>query len=278
MTPMSTRRATLAGLAALASLPGSAHAQPTVSQLTAPAQRFPVYARVRGGAVGAPALWWIDGIIYAKPKSAMATPLFRVRGVSWNTVTLNAEGGLSQTMEEAGYFADLTTGTILSSWRNPLTQTDTTPEPYKMKSTQVILANGDVQRPNAPFPIEVSGGIGSVTVNGDTLWVSENFSAKVGLLSPSVEGRKPEIIPGQFRIIDSLATFSARVADVLAPDDAFVPSTLAFQETDPWFPWMKMGNIDGLQLWQLKGRKVRSVDEVPEDLRTRLRADYPKFV
>jgi hypothetical protein len=278
MALLASRRTTLAGLTALAALPGSALAKLTTADLTASAQRFAVYARLRGAAKGAPALWWIDGIIYAKPKNAVATPLFRVRGVSWNTITLNAAGGLSQTMEEAGYFTDLATGSILSSWRNPLTQADATPEPYKMKSTQVILANGDVQRPNAPFPIEVTGGIGAVTVNGDTLWVSENFSAKVGLLSPSVEGRKPEIVPGQFRIIDSLATFSARVADVLSPDDAFVPSTLAFQETDPWFPWMKMGDIDGLQLWQLKGRKVRSVDEVPDDLRTRLRADYPTFV
>ena len=57
----------------------------------------------------------------------------------------------------------------------------------------------------------------------------------------------------------------------------FVPATLAYQETDPWFPWMGMGDREGLQVWQLKGRKLRGLDELPMELAQRLKADHPDF-
>jgi len=275
-----SRRDTIlsAGLLIAGTALAPAHAAMSRAEIADDANRFKVYARVRGGAKGATALWWISGIIYAKIKGDVAKPLFRVLGASQNTITMRADGGLSQTMEEAGYFADLNTGAIMARWTNPITGAPSTPEPYKMKSMQAIAKDGTVERPNAPFPITAYGGIGAATVNGDTVWIEENFSARVGLLSPSVEGRKPEVIAGQFRVIDSLATFQARMDDVMLGDDQFVPATLAFIETDPWFPWMNMGATDGLQLWQLKGRKLRNADELPPDLRARLKADYPDFI
>ena len=273
MTHLS-RRAAIAGIGALSM---SAHAK--ALDVTTVAERLKVYARVRGGANGETALWGIAGIIHAKIGNEMALPLFRVVGASLNAISARPDGGLTQTMEEAGYFADLTTGEIMAHWRNPITATDTTPEPYKMKSTQDIAPDGTVETPKSALPITVSGGIGPVDTSGEMLWISENFSARVGLLSPSRDGRAPDIVPGKFRVIDSLATFQARLDDVANADQAaFVPATLAFTETDPWFAWMKMGERPGLQVWQLRGRKLRGAGELPPALLKRLRADYPGFI
>jgi len=274
MTYSLSRRATVFGLGTIA-LPADAKSM----DVTVPANRLAVYARVRGGAAGATALWGVAGIIHAKIENEMATPLFRVVGASLNTIRKRPDGGLTQTMEEAGYFADLATGDIMARWRNPLTGVDTTPEPYKMKSIQGIAPDGTVERPNAPFPITVAGGVGAVETSGETLWIAENFSARVGLLSPSRDGRAPEIVPGKFRVIYSLATFQARIDDIADPDATrFTPATLSFTETDPWFGWMGMGQRPGLQLWQLRGRKLREAAELPPALLERLRADYPGFI
>jgi hypothetical protein len=270
------RRTVLAGLSTLAF---PAHAALNTANVADPDRRLEVYARVRGGAKGASALWGVSGIIYAKVNTEVALPLFRVIGASLNTITPRPDGGLTQVMEEAGYFADLTTGQIMAKWRNPLSNAETTPEPYKMKSTQGIAPDGSVERPNSPFPITVNGGVGTVETSGDVLWIAENFSARVGLLSPARDGRPPEIVPGKTRVIDSLATFQARIDDVGNPDlSAFVPATLAFTETDPWFPWMGMDERPGLQLWQLRGRKLRGSSELPSVLLSRLRSDYPGFI
>jgi hypothetical protein len=71
--------------------------------------------------------------------------------------------------------------------------------------------------------MEVSGGIGPVEVSGQTLWVLENYSARVSLLGPSLAGRDEEHEAGKTRVVDSLAPFEARVDDVLAPEGTFVP-------------------------------------------------------
>ena len=126
--------------------------------------------------------------------------------------------------------------------------------------------------------MEVSGGIGPVEVSGQTLWVQANYSARVSLLGPSLAGPDEEHEAGKTRVVDSLATFEARVDDVLAPEGTFVPVSLAYQETDPWFPWMKMDDRPGLQLWQLNGRKIANPEDLPQELKERLRADYPGFV
>ena len=61
--------------------------------LSDPANRLPVYARIRGNGIDGPrALWWISGIIYAKRYGEMAQPLFRVIGISWNRISSNEDG------------------------------------------------------------------------------------------------------------------------------------------------------------------------------------------
>ncbi|MDX2142976.1 MAG: DUF1838 family protein [Rhodospirillaceae bacterium] len=269
---LARRHALMASAAALMAAAAHRPAQ------AAPAEHLAVYARVRGAPNGGTALWWISGVIYAKQPGEMAVPLFGVTGASRNTIAPRPDGGLTQTMEEAGYFTDLADGAILSRWRNPISGAEVVPEPYKMKSVQGIAPDGTVERPNSPFPVEVKGAVGRPEISGDTLWIAENFSARVALLSPARDGRPPDIVPGQSRVIDSLATFQARTADAMNPDAAFVPATLAFQETDPWFGWMGMGERQGLQLWQLKGRKLRTPDELPPPLAQRLKADYPEFL
>lgn len=250
-----------------------------IAPLTDPRNRLAVYARMRGNGVGGPkGIWWIAGTIYAKQTDEMVRPLIGMAGVSINHIVGGENGGIVQTMEEAGYFSDLVTGDIVDEWRNPLTGDMRRPEPYRMTVTQIIRADGAVERPPNPrFPMEVTGGLSSVQVYGDVAWIEENTSARVPLLGPSAPGRPPEIVPGRTRVIDNLATFQCRVADLLAPEGTFVPSTLAYQETDPWFPWMGMGDRAGLQIWQVKGRKLRSIDETPPGLLRRLQHDHPGF-
>ncbi len=247
--------------------------------LSDPANRLVIYARIRSSGIDGPkALWWISGLIYAKQYGEMAKPLFRVVGVSWNQIMARPDGGVTQVMEEAGYFADIETGAIMDSWTNPITGAQTTPEPYRMTIGQGITRDGAVVRPDPSIPMDVSGAIGPVEVSGDVIWVEENFSARVTLLSPSLEGRREEREEGKFRVVDSLATFQARIDDVLQPEGTFVPATLAYQETDPWFPWLKMGDAPGLQIWQLKGRKLADPDEIPNPLKDRLISDYPDLI
>jgi hypothetical protein len=41
---------------------------------------------------------------------------------------------------------------------------------------------------------------------------------------------------------------------------------MAFQSASNWYPWMRMGQELGQTMFQLTGRKVRSMEEVPPGL------------
>lgn len=244
-----------------------------------PANLLSSYARIRANGInGSPALWWISAIVYAKQYNELARPLFGVIGVSLNQISLGRPSGISQNMEEAGYFTDLESGKIISEWKNPYTGGLTKPEPYKMSIKQDVGIDGNISRPVKIPGMEIIGRIGPIEIFEDFVWVDENSSARVDLLSPSMDGRAEERAPGESRVIDSLARFQANIRDLSGPNDSFIPATLSYQETDPWWPWMKMGDLPGLQLWQLKGVKISDPELIPRPLRKRLRSDYPGFI
>ena len=101
------------------------------------------------------------------------------------------------------------------------------------------------------------------------VWIIENASVTV---PASITGSEP-------RIIESMATFQSQVAEVDLSGERFVPCTLAFQEIDPFYPWMAMPpDAVGLLIWQVVGRKLRSATEVPKPLAERIAKEHGDFL
>ena len=253
------------------------------SSLSETANRLAVYARVRGNGIGEPpALWWIKGVVYGKQYEKNAQPLFQVTGVSHNKVTAGQNGGIILSIEEGGYYADLETGEVMDSWTNPVTGASTQPKHYKMLVSHNFAMNGDVEHDDSTGRTEAYGGISPVEISGDTLWVEENYFSRTEISSPPSSSPSAELesqrSTAQFNVGDSLTTFQARVKDLQTPDGTFVSATLAYEQTNSWASWLNMGDYPGLQLWQLKGRKLAGPEEIPAQLRDRLRIDHPNFI
>ena len=227
---------------------------------------LPLYRAMRGGAGREAALWWLTGTLFAKVIGKTNVPLVQVHGASWNRIDVREDGNLDQAMDEAGYFGDVNTGAILDTWVNPINGHDAQPEGYRTVSRQIITPTA-VEVANTP--ITVDGKMGPAIVSGDVVWVPEIFSATV---PASLTGSVP-------RIVESMATFQARVDEVDLAAERFVPCTLFFQEVDPFYDWMGMQDEGpGLLVWQVVGRKLRAATEVPAFLATRLEADHPGFI
>ena len=239
--------------------------------LSDPSSRLAVYARIRGSGIDGPsALWWITGVVYGKQYEKNAQPLFRVTGVSWNRVTAGKNGSIVLSIEEGGYYADLETGEFMDSFTNPVTGASVQPKHYRMPVSHSFAMNGDVEHPDSTSAMEAHGGISSVEISGDTLWVEENYFSRTKESTPPSSG--------QFYAGDSLTMFQASVEDLLTPDGTHVPATLSYEQTNSWAPWLEVGDYPGLQLWNLKGRKLAGPEEIPSRLKERLRADHPNFV
>ena len=133
--------------------------------------------------------------------------------------------------------------------------------------------NGDVEHDDSTHRTEAYGGISPVEISGDTLWVEENHFSRT-----EISGSSSQSTAAHVNVGDSLITFQARVEDLLSPEGSYVPATLAYEQTNSWASWLKMGDYPGVQLWQLKGRKLADPAEIPAQLKSRLRTDHPNFI
>jgi hypothetical protein len=112
-----------------------------------------------------------------------------------------------------------------------------------------------------------------MNVQGDTLWLTENFVAK----------SKPDVARGgAVNTSSSLSTFTAKMADVTNRKADFVPCYLSYQSLGSWPAWMKMDGVEaargGSLSWQTRGHKIRGPKDGPADLRAWINERWPGFL
>ncbi len=219
-----------------------------------------IYARARGGIGGTPGMWWYSGRLWGKLINDKAVNFFAVEGFSFNRMERQQDGGLRQVMEECGFWKDPASGKLLDDWVNPLNGLPCQAVHFRSRQDLSFSPDGEVIDAG-PF----EGQITDAVISGPVLWISES------LLGAMPATRKPDQDPltygGPVRSMLSLATFTTDADTVLAKRPDFIPATLHFQSSSSWYPWMRMGQAQGQISFELFGRKLASVQEIPDDLR-----------
>ena len=239
---------------------------------------YRAYARMRGGGDGVLGLWWYTGNVWLQAGDRIAENVLTIDGFSFQRLTVQPDGSMIQLMSEAGYFKDPKTGAIADTWVNPLNGESCKARHYKSMQTIIATADGGLtgDEGGRMSAREFKGRIGPAVINGERLWIDENFATK--FVIPKREGLDPKEDIGDFLAAASLATFTAKLADVESDSLDFVPCELHFQTMNGWLPWMRMGRVAGAQSWQLYGHKVRDVSAIPAELRARFERDYPGWL
>jgi hypothetical protein len=234
-----------------------------------PSKLLQTYTRIRGGAEAGLGLWWYTGTVWGKQTDEMARPFFLVQGLTYNRVTIRPDGGIEQKLTGRGWYADIETGKPLETWTNPLTGEKLTPPHIKSMQVQQINADGTMPVRDPDVMDTFDGEVGGLTVNGDTVWLTENFVAKY---KPDAKRN------GAVNTTSSLTTFTAKVKDVEDERVAFVPAYMNYQSMGAWPAWMKMGKVPGILSWQTRGQKVVNAEAGPADLRSWIETKYPGFL
>ena len=266
------RRHFLGATAALSVSASSANAA-TALRAADPANLLHTYARMRGAPKGGLALWWYTGTVWGKPVNDIARPMFLVQGLTFNRVVVKADGSIEQALTGRGWYADPMTAQPLETWTNPFTGEKIAPPHIKSLQKQFIVADATMAAREGAAVAEFSGRIAGLTVNGDTLWLTENFLSK----------SKPDALRGgAVNTSSSLSTFTAKIADVENDKAAFMPCYLNYQSLGSWPAWMKLDGSDaargGSLSWQTRGQKMRRVEDGPQELRGWIEAREPGFL
>jgi hypothetical protein len=266
-----TRRAVLAGLAATASLSlTSAKAQSQID-------KNKLYTQLRGNLDGSDGLWSYSGAYWGKPQGETARQLFRVDGLSYNTVTLREDGGVDQKMVECGFWQHPGTSELADAWTNPMNGLECEPKHFKSYQTLSFDKHGNYELPEDRSAVmryvEGSRIVAPIT-NGPVIWSQERLFAKITRPEPAA-GSDPLAYGGPLGTVASLVTYEANISDL---DKAFVPTTMHYQSMGGWYSWMRMGQRAGGCSFELAGRKLPSTNEVPERVLAFLNDRRPGFV
>ena len=245
------RRAMLAGVAGSAamSLLPAAPARAAVD-LGNTANRLETLVRATGDTSGRESVLWSHGSVFAWIPGQGGYHLFDLDFVSvrrWERL----ENGWRRLSKEAGLYLDKASGAVLESWSNPFIERD----------VEVLhILNDPFVRDHVPAD---AGGTWAVDY-----WERDG---SVLLYRSVLISRQPDLSPEEYPLYAQADTydFGEFYSNVLERSDVdntaltSIPVMTANSRVGQWVPWMEMGQRQGWQINQLRGKKLARVEDLP---------------
>lgn len=267
MSRAGTRRAVLAGAAALAASPALGKAGWRLDPAD-PARSLRAYRRIRLCDDERVFFWWMSGTRYAQIENRL-TPMFDIEVCSIFRVSTPRDDSFSLTSLEMVFNRPVGGGPLLESWLNPLTGERLTPayRPVGPITTPYTLAG-----PRLPGALPGARIISSrpprrFVVNGDDVLVRDDSQAEV----IQDDGASPP-----YRVND-FAEYSASLRAVENLRQPWVPAIVSFTAVTGWQRWWKMGDRPGGSVARAMGRKVDRWDAMPAFTQQSVARLYPQI-
>ncbi len=202
--------------------------------------------------------WWYTGRIYAQVGNEQPRHLFNLEGTEIYWVRPVADG-FSVSSRTLTFFRDPMTGEMLREFSNPYTDRVTPVQPNRLggKDGAIYTSGGwryvglmPADKPPTPWQIEWHR-------SGDLVWLTSSRFSRI-LPQPWLEAMS---------VFCPLDTFlDSRVGNL--------PTHFTSTYLSPWMAWMDMGERPGHLVWHSSGRKLASVDEIPDEYRRRADAEF----
>ncbi len=212
------------------------------------------------------------GHVWAYFNEGNLDPLFSMINYNvtrWRQVD---EHNYEATMNEVALFTRFDTDEVITQWDNPYTGETVEIQQYVVGPIYIQNGlEGTVTDENATM---LPKNMEWWTVGGKLFIPTRSTFAFPNPLQPEVW---PKASVGPTFHWDSFMFFAADIADLENPDLTMAPAISHYQETLNWNPWMLMGQRPGRQLSRGYGCKLRSLDEMPANLRARLDEHSPEI-
>ncbi len=203
--------------------------------------------------------WWYTGRIYAQVGDQAPQHLLNLEGTEIYWVRGLPDGAFSISARTLTFFRDKDSGEMLREFANPLTGKTVTVQANRLggKDGSTYSAAGwrfteppmAQDTPN-PWRFEWHR-------SGDLAWfTSSRFSR--ALPQPWLE---------------SMTVFCA-VDTLLDPDRHNLPTHFTSTYLSPWPRWLEMGDRPGHLVWHSSGKKLASIDEIPDEYRRRVDREH----
>jgi len=254
------------GLETTKGLSGTARA---AVDLTAPKDFLEALVKLSGSLDERLTIWWQDGIRYGVI-DGKSTPFCGFQIGLFNMHSKIADDVYRVTQFELTYYTDLETGELLREFENPFTGKTNRPLHVRMGPlirTQTIdgLLPDEGERAAVK---ELNTQVGPVTVHNGDVWIPTGVSAMIQFPFPNAP-----VLP-----LNQYQTFQGRLEHLEDPEIVSAPAQLQFQNVIFWEPWLQMNDHPGHSMGRAWGRKLMSVEDLPESYLAMAREINPDMI
>jgi hypothetical protein len=221
---------------------------------------------------GKPIIHWWKGTMMSRVPGERDRVLFNVQGMNIRQCGSFKDAqrgpGFRSVSREVMLYLDPETNEIVRRWQNPWTS----------ETVDVVHVANDPVNMRAPLyaygadgkPLEFRG-----TFVKDKVWSSGE--APLWYDNP-LAGDYQEYVGNNYHAMEMLNSYADAKA-LLDPKVKTLPSvSISWARVSNWIPWMKMGGREGLVVFTTVGKRVATMDDLSEPLRSEIRANYPQYL
>jgi len=263
------RRELVCSLAAGSLLPAALSAQPT--QAPGGAALLDAYVRLSGSHDDRLVIWWMDGIRYGVV-AAETQALFGMKVGMFHRFFRQTDGSFKIAFFELTYYTDLQTGKLLTTFDNPYTGETNKVRHVRLGPEVRRLTADGLSPPEGPGLSDLVkryySSLGPAVTRGGDIWIPTSVEALIRFPKPNA----PDIL------LNLYTTVHGSIDAALDTLTASANCDLAFSNVLKWEPWMAMGDHAGHMMSKAEGRKLESVDALPDDYLACARAVHPRYI
>jgi len=252
---------------------GLAHAANTANATATPTQNLvgnkllDAYVRLSGSFDDRLIIWWMDGKQYAVV-NGKSQALFGMKVGMFHRFFQQTDGNFKVAFFELTYFTDLDSGVLLKEFKNPFTGKTNRVRHTRLGPEVRLLTMNGLSSPDNPMVKQYSSSLGPARIINNQVWVPTSVEGIIKFPKPTA----PEIL------LSIYTTINGNLSDALDRDKMSVPCSLAFNNTQPWIPWMGLKDHPGHLMGVANGCKMEAMEELPEDYLACAREVHPRYI
>ncbi|MDH3639732.1 MAG: DUF1838 domain-containing protein [Gammaproteobacteria bacterium] len=203
--------------------------------------------------------WWYTGRIYAQVGDQAPQHLYNLEGTEIYWTRELPDGSFAISGRTLTFFRDKESGEMIREFVNPFTGKTNAVAANRLggKDGSVYSASG------WRFTSEYMG------ENEPRPWQFEWHRA--GNLAWFTSSRFSRALPQPW--LESMTVFCP-VDSLLDPEINNLPTHFTSTYLSPWSSWLEMGDRPGHLVWHSSGKKLESIDEIPDEYRRRVDAEH----
>jgi len=219
---------------------------------------------------GETVIYWWKGAMFSRVEGERDRELFKLQGMNirqcQNLRDPKRGPGFRSVSREIMLHLDPKTEQVVDRWTNPWTGED----------LEVMhVANDPVNMRNPMFAYTADGKPmkAEFQIANGRAWKGGN--APLFYTNP-LQGPYQEWVGGTYHAMEMGNDFFY-ADDLFSTRPTVKHHSISWSRISNWLPWMKMGDRNGVVYTATVGGRVKSIDDLPEPLRSTLKSRYPDY-